>query len=33
VLYDYDTNYVHTVPAEDLTDATIIKPLTRYSAK
>ena len=25
VVYDYDTNYVHTVPVEDLTDATIIK--------
>ena len=25
VAYNYDTNYVHTVPVEDLTDATIIK--------
>jgi hypothetical protein len=24
VAYDYDTNYVHAVPVEDLTDATII---------
>ena len=33
VAYDYDTNYVHAVPVEDLTDAAIIKTFDKIFNK